>query len=60
MLIFLILLIFFNSIESCEIFETKRICECSLVYEDESSIRIKLFSLSSYEDCGLSLSKFFY
>ena len=59
MLLLLILLVSFNSIlniESCQIYETKRICDCSLLYQDDSNTRIKLFSIPSYEDCGFNLS----
>lgn len=57
-IILMLSLICFNSIESCQIFETKRTCECSLIFNMNGSMSIiNLFDLPSYDDCGINLGK---
>jgi hypothetical protein len=55
---FLILFLVFNLklAYSCNLFENKRTCDCSILYSfAEETPKRKLFDLPGYDDCGINL-----
>jgi len=43
-------------VESCSFFESKKYCECGLVYSIGSNEPTNLFNLASIEVCGINLT----
>ena len=53
--ILVLILVHLNAIYACDVFQTKRTCECTATYTYSNEQSRTLFVLPSYDDCGINL-----